>query len=46
MKFERDRIDFTGLLAAAFFFSRNLPGRDDKTPSVVTLIYQLVTSIP
>ena len=34
------------LLAAAFFFSRNAPGRNDKTPLVATLIYQLVRSIP
>jgi len=35
-----------GLLAAAFFFSRNAAGRNDKTPLVATLAYQLVKSIP
>ena len=35
-----------GLLAAAFFFSRNAAGRNDKTPFVATLVYQLVKSIP
>ena len=35
-----------GLLAAAFFFSRNAAGRDEKTPLVATLVYQLVKSIP
>ena len=36
-----------GLLAAAFFFSRNaLSGRNDKTPLVATLVYQLIISIP
>ena len=35
-----------GLLAAAFFFSRNAAGRNDKAPLVATLVYQLVTSIP
>ena len=43
-------LEEAGLLAAAFFFSRNSPGRDDKTTLVATLIYpciyQLVTSIP
>jgi len=34
------------LLAAAFFFSRNAAGRDDKTPLVATLVYQLIISIP
>ena len=34
------------LLAAAFFFSRNSAGRNNKTPLVATLVYQLVTSIP
>ena len=34
------------LLAAAFFFSRNAAGRDNKTPLVATLVYQLVKSIP
>ena len=36
----------TGLLAAAFFFSRTAAGRNDKKPLVATLVYQLVTSIP
>jgi len=35
-----------GLLAAAFFFSRNAAGRDDKTRLVATLVYQLIKSIP
>ena len=35
-----------GLLAAAFFFSRNAAGRNDKTLLVATLSYQLVKSIP
>ena len=35
-----------GLLAAAFFFSRNAAGRNDKTRLVATLVYQLVKSIP
>jgi len=35
-----------GLLAAAFFFSRNAAGRNDKTLLVATLVYQLVKSIP
>jgi len=35
-----------GLLAAAFFFSRNAAGRNDKTPLVATLVYQLAKSIP
>jgi len=35
-----------GLLAAAFFFSRNAAGRNDKTRLVPTLVYQLVKSIP
>ena len=39
-------LEKTGLLAAAFFFSRNSAGRNDKTPLVATLVYQLVTSIP
>jgi len=39
-------LEQTGLLAAAFFFSRNAPGRNDKTPLVATLVYQLVKSIP
>jgi len=39
-------LEEAGLLAAAFFFSRNAAGRDDKTPFVATLVYQLVISIP
>ena len=39
-------LEKAGLLAAAFFFSRNAAGRNDKAPLVATLIYQLVTSIP
>jgi len=39
-------LEKAGLLAAAFFFSRNSAGRNDKTPLVATLVYQLVTSIP
>ncbi|KAH9481705.1 hypothetical protein JR316_0006232 [Psilocybe cubensis] len=35
-----------GLLAAAFFFSRNAAGRNDKTRLVATLVYQLALSIP
>jgi len=35
-----------GLLAAAFFFSRNAAGRSDKTRLVPTLVYQLIKSIP
>jgi len=35
-----------GLLATAFFFSRNAAKRNDKTPLVATLVYQLVKSIP
>ena len=35
-----------GLLAAAFFFSRNAAGRNDKTRFVATLVYQLIKSIP
>jgi len=35
-----------GLLAAAFFFSRNAVGRNEKTPLVATLVYQLIISIP
>jgi hypothetical protein len=35
-----------GLLAAAFFFSRNAAGRSNKTRLVATLVYQLVKSIP
>jgi hypothetical protein len=39
-------LEEAGLLAAAFFFSRNAAGRDDKTQLVATLVYQLVKSIP
>ena len=39
-------LEEAGLLAAAFFFSRNAAGRDDKTPLVATLVYQIVKSIP
>ena len=39
-------LEEAGLLAAAFFFSRNAAGRNDKTPLVATLVYQLVKSIP
>ena len=39
-------LEEAGLLAAAFFFSRNAAGRDDKTPLVATLVYQLIISIP
>jgi hypothetical protein len=39
-------LEQAGLLAAAFFFSRNAPGRNDKAPLVATLVYQLVKSIP
>ena len=39
-------LEKAGLLAAAFFFSRNAAGRDDKTLLVATLVYQLVKSIP
>jgi hypothetical protein len=39
-------LEKAGLLAAAFFFSRNAAGRDDKAPLVATLVYQLVKSIP
>ena len=39
-------LEEAGLLAAAFFFSRNAAGRNDKTPLVATLAYQLVKSIP
>jgi hypothetical protein len=35
-----------GLLAAAFFFSRNAAGRNNKTRLVATLVYQLLKSIP
>ena len=39
-------LEKSGLLAAAFFFSRNAAGRDDKTRLVATLVYQFVKSIP
>ena len=39
-------LEKAGLLAAAFFFSRNAGGRNDKTLFVATLVYQLVISIP
>jgi len=39
-------LEETGLLAAAFFFSRNAAERSDKTRLVATLVYQLVISIP
>jgi hypothetical protein len=35
-----------GLLAAAFFFSRNAAERNHKTRLVASLVYQLVKSIP
>lgn len=34
------------LLAAAFFFSRTVTGRNSKTNLITTLIYQLTVSIP
>jgi hypothetical protein len=39
-------LEEAGLLAAAFFFSRNAAGRNDKISLVATLVYQLVKSIP
>ncbi|KIM44127.1 hypothetical protein M413DRAFT_443169 [Hebeloma cylindrosporum] len=39
-------LEEAGLLAAAFFFSRNAAGRNDKAPLVATLVYQLIISIP
>jgi len=39
-------LEKAGLLAAAFFFSRNAAGRNDKTRLIATLVYQLVNSIP
>ena len=39
-------LEEAGLLAAAFFFSRNAVGHSDKTPLVATLVYQLIKSIP
>jgi len=41
-----DLLEKAGLLAAAFFFSRNAPGRSTKAPLVATLTYQLIISIP
>ncbi|KAF8961172.1 hypothetical protein BDZ97DRAFT_1227999 [Flammula alnicola] len=35
-----------GLLAAAFFFSRTAPGRNNKTHLITTLVYQLILCIP
>ncbi|KIM34988.1 hypothetical protein M413DRAFT_449946 [Hebeloma cylindrosporum] len=35
-----------GILAASFFFSRNVPGRNDKSLLITTLAYQLTVSIP
>jgi len=39
-------LEEAGLLAAAFFFSRNAAGRNDKTSLVATLVCQLIISIP
>ena len=39
-------LEEAGFLAAAFFFSRNAVGRNDKAPLVATLVYQLVKSVP
>ena len=39
-------LEKAGLLAVAFFFSRNVAGRNDKTALVATLVYQLVKSLP
>jgi len=39
-------LEKAGLLAAAFFFSRNAAGRNDKTRLIATLVYQLVKCIP
>ena len=39
-------LEKAGLLAAAFFFSRNAAGRSTKAPLVATLAYQLIISIP
>jgi len=41
-----DLLEELGLLAAAFFFSRNAARRNDKTRLVPTLVYQLIKSIP
>jgi len=35
-----------GILAAAFFFSRNVAGRNEKSLLITTLAYQLTVSIP
>jgi hypothetical protein len=35
-----------GILAASFFFSRNIAGRNDKSLLITTLAYQLTVSIP
>ena len=35
-----------GILAASFFFSRNIAGRNDKSLLITTLVYQLTVSIP
>lgn len=34
------------ILAASFFFSRNIAGRNDKSLLITTLAYQLTVSIP
>ena len=39
-------LEKAGLLAAAFFFSRNAAGRSTKAPLVATLAYQLIISLP
>ena len=39
-------LENAGLLAAAFFFSRDAAGRSTKAPLVATLVYQLIISIP
>ena len=39
-------LEKAGLLAAAFFFSRDAAGRSTKAPLVATLVYQLIISIP
>ena len=39
-------LEQAGLLAAAFFFSWNAIGRNEKTPLVATLVYQIIISIP
>ncbi|KAF8955636.1 hypothetical protein BDZ97DRAFT_260710 [Flammula alnicola] len=35
-----------GLLAASFFFSRTVPGRNDKAHFIPSLVYQLCVTIP